>query len=191
MEMSAIVLAGGEGVRFGGNKALVRIGGKRLIEVIVERVGDLFDEVMIVGDLVPETILSHLRHLPDMVRCGPIGGIYTGLLKSKTEYSFVLGCDMPLVNREFIRFMMEGVEGYDLVIPMSKRGPEPLHSIYSKGCLPYIERQISRRDFRITELFKCIRNIKYIEGVDWAEGSFFNMNTPEDLRWLIEEKGVW
>lgn len=46
MGMSAIVLAGGKGKRLNRNKALVTIGNRTIIEIIVERIEDLFDEVM-------------------------------------------------------------------------------------------------------------------------------------------------
>lgn len=188
MGMSAIVLAGGEGKRFGQNKALVNIGNKTLIELVIMRIEDLFDEVMIVGGLVPREILPHLRHIQDMVRCGPIGGIYTGLLNSKTHYNFVFGCDMPLIERGLVHSMMDKVKGYDLIIPKGQRGPEPLHSIYSKGCLPYIEEQISKRDFKISNLLGRIKKTRYLDA-DWAESSFFNLNTYEDLMWIMKKKG--
>jgi molybdopterin-guanine dinucleotide biosynthesis protein A len=187
MEISGIVLAGGKGLRFGGNKPLAKIGSKTLIEVVVERIEDLFTEVMIVGGSLKD-VLPHLRHFQDIGEWGPLGGIYVGLLHSRTEYNFVLGCDMPFVNRRLVRYMMEEAEGKSLVVPISEKGPEPLHSIYSKRCLPYIEAQIKKGIFKITELFKTMEDIKYIEGVEWAEESFFNVNTQEDLITYLERR---
>lgn len=192
MRISGLVLAGGRGERFGQNKALISIKDQPLIEIIIKRVEDLFDEVMIIGDLVPAKILPYIKHIQDVAKYGPLGGIYTGLLNSKTEYNFVIGCDMPLVNREFVLLMINRLkEGYELIIPKSARGLEPLHSIYSKGCLKYIEEQLSKGDLKLMNLIKKIDKVKYIDRMDWAESSFFNINTQQDLRWLLKERNEY
>lgn len=188
--MTGIILAGGKGSRLRKNKALIRIGGRYIIELIAETLGDIFEEMIIVGHLVPEEILSGIRQIEDLVEAGPLGGIYTGLINSRTAYSFVFACDMPFIKPDLVRYMMAECEGYHITLPKTEDGDlHPLHAIYSKECLPLIERQILTQDFKITSLLEMARTryivaaeMERIEGVDL---SFYNINTSKDLKEAI------
>ena len=181
--MTGVILAGGKGSRIGANKALIRIGEKHIIELIAERTKGLFKETIIVGDLVPQEILSHLKHIEDMVEGkGPLGGIYTGLINSTSEYNFVFACDMPSINTDLVRYMMSECEWFDAAVPKTRDGPHPLHAIYSKSCLPFIEAQISEGDLKVSNLFSKLK-VKYIR----TNLSFYNINTRQDLEQAIEQ----
>ncbi|GAI21601.1 unnamed protein product, partial [marine sediment metagenome] len=47
--MTGIVLAGGKSQRMGEGKASLKIGGKQVIELILEKLRVTFDNVLIVG----------------------------------------------------------------------------------------------------------------------------------------------
>lgn len=63
---------------------------------------------------------------------GPLGGIYTGLLSSTSEYNFFCACDMPFLSGDLLKFIISETDGSDAVIPMVRGFVEPLHAIYSK-----------------------------------------------------------
>ena len=114
-----------------------------------------------------------------------LGGIYTGLKISSSAYNFFFACDMPFLNESFIRYMTGLTEGSDIVIPRSSKGFEPLHAIYSKACIPYIERQIEQDNLRILDFFPHVRvreiGISEISVHDPKETTFLNLNTEEDI----------
>ncbi len=62
MKIAAIVLASGKNRRLGRSKALVAIGGKSLIECVVERLEPLTNQILIVTSLTGEIIVTHSRH---------------------------------------------------------------------------------------------------------------------------------
>ncbi|MBA7649367.1 Molybdenum cofactor guanylyltransferase [subsurface metagenome] len=62
---------------------------------------------------------------------------------------------------------------------------EPLHAVYSKGCLAPIGCLLEEGDLRVSELFTLVR-VRYvgteeINRFDPKHLSFFNINTEADL----------
>ena len=106
----------------------------------------------------------------------------------------IVACDMPFLNEDLLRYMMEQAEGFDVIIPRLKGLLEPLHAVYSRHCLPPIERLLAQGGGRIVSFFPHIR-VRYVDAVevdrfDPQHHSFFNVNTPQDWqqaqRWVEE-----
>ena len=116
---------------------------------------------------------------------GSLGGIFTGLSAAKGDYGIVVACDMPFLNTDLLRFMLDMAPDYDVVVPRLNGRPEPLHAISSKICLKPIEQRLKRNDLKIALFFEEVR-VAYVEeeDVDLMDPhhlSFFNVNTQEDL----------
>ncbi len=152
MKITSIVLAGGKNRRLGRSKALETINGRILIEHVIERLKPLTDDILVVTSqeqcnlsvTYKEETLIDLY--PDK---GPLGGIYTGLLASRSSRSLVVACDMPFLNIELLHYMVKQSRDFDVVVPRLEDGKlEPLHAIYSKGCLANIKMQLDRNRLR-------------------------------------------
>jgi len=124
-EISSVILAGGKSKRFGKNKAFLKIGGRILIDQIVEKMGRLSNEIIIVTN-----ILKNFYYLPkkfdylnvklikDIIPYkGSLGGIYSGLLFAKNNSIFVVACDMPFLNIPLLKYIISFLQDYDIVIP--------------------------------------------------------------------------
>jgi molybdopterin-guanine dinucleotide biosynthesis protein A len=77
------------------------------------------------------------------------------------------------------------IGGYDVIVPKTRDGLQPLHAIYSKKCLEPIKKIILQNKFKILDLYPIVR-VKIIlekefSDLDPANESFINVNTPEDL----------
>jgi molybdopterin-guanine dinucleotide biosynthesis protein A len=190
IRVSGVILAGGVSRRLEKNKALERIGGKALIERVVDSLVPLTTEVLAVVAR-PEQVTA-LR-LPSSVRVvsdrypggGSLGGIFTGLEASAEPWSLVVACDMPFLNRELLHHLMAQSSNVDAVIPCLGGQPEPLHALYSKACLAPMERMLRDGDLKIAPLFEAVR-VRYvdeetIDRIDPRHLSFFNINTQADL----------
>jgi len=170
----------------GEGKASLKIGGKQVIELILEKLRVVFDNVLIVGNSNFIYPLSQVRVLADIILGkGPLGGIYTGLLNSKSEYNFFCACDMPFLNDDLLKFIISEIDGSDAVIPLVRGFVEPLHAIYSKRCLPAIKNCLENEDLRIKSFFPEVK-CKYIpenkiKRYDPSLLSFLNLNTPETV----------
>lgn len=184
--ISCIVLAGGEGKRLGTDKGLLRIGGRMLIEGIVEKMAQIGDEVIIVTNSPQKYGHLEVRLVGDIYPGkGALGGIYSGLRAARSEYGLVVACDMPFLDLRLLRYMILLSPGQDVVIPRIGELTEPLHAIYSKQCLPPIGRLLSAGSLKIIDFFPEVR-VRYVEEqeiklFDPQCLSFFNINTPADL----------
>jgi len=197
MTITAIILAGGKNLRLGRNKALEMIGGISLIERVVERVRPLSSQIIIVTSQNNHTLpdIPGVRYVEDVFPGkGPLGGIYTGLLRAGTACSLAVACDMPFLNIELINHMKQSITGYDAVVPrLCTSMVEPLHSIYSENILPVLERRLRNEKLSVHAFLEEV-NVRYIEEdeckrFDSELLSFFNINQQSDLDRALEIVG--
>jgi len=192
--IGAIILAGGNSSRISTPKAFIQIGDKSIIELIVAKLTNVFQKIVIVTNSRPEyrNVCSQYKQIElisdVIIGKGPLGGIYSGLLKNyDMEYNFVIGCDMPFLNVNLIRYMVNNVNGYDVVIPKINGFIEPLHAIYSTSCLPVIKAQLDCNNLALRSILKNTARVKFIEQAEIEEfcrnpeESFFNINNDKDL----------
>ncbi|HUV56825.1 MAG TPA: molybdenum cofactor guanylyltransferase [Dehalococcoidales bacterium] len=191
MDISCNVLAGGKGLRLGRDKALETIGNKNLLQRVVSLIS-FFDSDIIIVTAAGEqafprsTGYPKLRIVTDTYPGkGPLGGIFAGLTASSSIYNLVVACDMPFLNQALLRYMVQISAGFDLVIPRLGRLVEPLHAVYSRGCLASIKRLIKQDTLSVSELFALVE-VRYVETeeidrFDPEHLSFFNINNKADL----------
>ena len=191
--MTAIILAGGNSIRMGENKAFIKIDGVPIITTIHTLFRELFQEVIIV------TNQKHLFEgfepgvytdlLPDR---GALGGLYTGVFFSKFEYSFCAACDMPFIKRSLVEFLIRSTNDEDAIVPRTRDGLQPLHAIYSKSCLDAMKRVIDRGKYKIIDFYDLVK-VRIVEEsnflhLDPLRESFINVNTPEELLFVRKAK---
>ena len=171
----------------GTNKSFVKLGGKPLIEIIIEKIANIFGRnPVIITNHPKEHKYLGCEMVGDIVKdTGPLGGIYTGLIHSPTPYIFAFACDMPYIEQIFIQYMVECLEREDILIPRKGENVEPLHAIYSKQCLPAIEAHLHAGHRRVQSFFQDV-NIVYVEQAEMArlklkDYYFLNVNTVADL----------
>ena len=190
MDTSCIILAGGKGLRLGHDKVWETVGDKSLLQQAISGVSSLCNEIIIVTgrDRATPPLASHrkLRTATDIFPGkGPLGGIYTGLAISGSYYNLAIACDMPFLNQDLLRYMIQLSVDFDVVIPRTGNMVEPLHAVYSKGCLAPIENMIKQDNLSIHKLLGMVK-IRYVEAeeidkFDPEHLSFFNINTKADL----------
>ena len=182
-------------MRLGHDKALEIFDNKSLLELVVYNLGLLDSDIIIVTareQSFPQfTGYPKLRIVTDTYpEKGPLGGIYTGLVASDSFRNLVVACDMPLLNQALLRYMIQISADFDLVVPRLGDMVEPLHAIYSKGCLAPIEGLLKEGNLRVSQLFPHVR-VRYVEAeeinrFDPRHLSFFNINTQADLQMARE-----
>lgn len=170
----------------GQNKALLSLvpGGPPVVRLAVERLREVTDTILLVGsDPAPYASLG-LPQAPDVFPdSGSLGGIYSGLAAAPTQHTLVIACDMPFLNTELLRYMSALPRDYDVLIPVLEE-PEPLHAIYSKSCLPWMEERLRAGRYKIIGWFDKAHvreiDVDTVRRFDPGLRSFFNMNTPEE-----------
>jgi len=193
-KFTGVVLAGGKSLRMGQDKALLPVGKQLMIKGVLASLKAHSEEIIVVTNKVAEFSFLKVPVFPDIVPGrGPLGGIYTGLIRSKTFHNLIVACDMPFLNQDLVKFMLEEVYDYDVVIPEHNGQLEPLCAIYSKNCIKPIEKELHRNDLKITNFLQYVK-VRRITGKETAkfdsEGlSFANINAPEDYNKLKASGG--
>jgi molybdopterin-guanine dinucleotide biosynthesis protein A len=188
--ITGIILAGGKSTRIGANKPQLKIGKSHLIDRVLDTLSQFTSSIFIVASEdqigLAESATPRARMVKDIYPGkGPLGGIYTGLMNAETSYSLVVGCDMPFLNSDLIKYLIAGASGFDAVAPKIGWMIQPLHAIYSKSCMPSIEALIREDQLQIIKLFNLV-NTRYvtekeIDQFDPDHLSFLNINTEGDL----------
>jgi len=184
--VTGLILLGGKSSRYGSNKALVEIEGVRLVDRVVGVMKSIFHRVILVTNTPEEYAYLRLPMVEDLIKgLGPMGGIYTGLMTMSDEAGFLVACDMPFISGKLIRHMVEVRGDFDTVVPRMDWMLEPLHALYSKTCIPVIQKAIEERQYQIAKCFAGMR-VRYVDEEElrlWDPDlrSFFNINKPQDL----------
>ena len=185
---TGVILAGGKNSRFSGkNKALVHVGGKRILDRIYEVFTILFDKIILVTNDPVQYMEWDFDIVTDIFPIrSSLTGIHTGLFYITTPYAFFAACDIPFIKKELIEILLDSVEpSIDIVIPETSKGLEPLCSVYSKRCLKPVEEQLEKQSLKIERMFQQVRVKKISEDIlrtiDQDLLSFSNINTPDEL----------
>ena len=187
MKITGIILAGGKNLRMGKNKAFLEINGRRIIDRTKDLFLEVFDEVLVVTNSPLEYVDLNLRLVADLIPDkGSLGGIFTGLFHSSHARAFVAACDMPFLNRSLIQHLIQRAPNFDIVIPKTDDGFQPLHAVYSQNCLPFMEELLRQNNLKIIDFFRrvevCEVPMEEILPLDPDLRAFLNINTPEDFR---------
>jgi molybdenum cofactor guanylyltransferase len=194
--ISGVILAGGKSRRLGQDKAFLDFRGRPLIERVLDAVGEVADDLVIVTNEWEGYREFGARLVRDIYPGkASLGGIHAGLTAAHHEQALVVGCDMPFLSIPLLRRMAELAEGADVVLPRYEDYIEPLHAIYHKRCLGRMQQLIEAGDLRISRVFQGAPpcgdgeqklNIRYLDDseilrYDPSRISFLNINTPGDL----------
>lgn len=188
--ITSIILAGGRSLRLGRCKAVETICDKSLLERVIEKLKTISNQILVVTsqEQLGLSVACEAEVVVDIYPGkGPLAGICTGLLASKFPYSIVVACDMPFLNVELLRYMIELSEGFDVVIPRSGEGMiEPLHAIYSRSCINTVRAELERDHLKISQVLDILR-VRYVEQEEYQKFdpqhlSFFNVNSMLDLK---------
>jgi len=163
------------------------MGVKYLIERVIDSPLQLGDDIIVVT-AAPNQLsdLNVEKVLDTYPRTGAKVGLCTGINSSLSFHSLVVACDMPFLNINLLRFLLDSAQSFDAVIPRIGDKIEPLHAVYSKNCIPVLEEQISKGKLKISDLFNEI-NVRYVEAeeierYDPQHLSLFNINSEADLK---------
>jgi len=184
--VSGILLAGGNSLRLGQEKALIDTGGETLVERVVRRLEGVVERVVLVTNDPDRYAFLGLPMVGDTYPgVGALGGLHAGLAAIEAPYGLAVGCDMPFLNAALLRYMISLRGGCDAVMPRMGRYREPLHALYGRTCAARFAQAIEAGQRRIMRALAGAR-ICYVDRdamvrYDPQLRSFFNVNEPQDL----------
>lgn len=188
MRFTAIVLAGGQSTRMGADKAFVELGGKPLVEWVLDALEPLTRSFVIVTNeprkFAPYAARAHIA-TDDPPRGGPLAGLRTGLRLSREPWAFVTSCDAPFLQPAFVQALGRFTRGHDAAVPGTPQERWPLTAFYHRRCVPAIDRAVQRGDMRVISFFDDV-DVRWVPTAELALAdpglrSLRNVNTPADL----------
>ena len=187
MRVTGVIQAGGRSTRMGGEpKALLELGGKRIIERVVDAVGSVLDDLLVVTNTPERYAFLGLPMVPDAFPDGgALGGIYTGLRAAGGDAAFTVACDMPFLHPAIVRLVVERAGEADVVIPRTGDQLETMHAVYGKGCLGPMQARLRAGALKIVGFFPDVHVVE-LDAAGIArhrppEVAFMNVNTPAEL----------
>ena len=187
MRVTGVIQAGGKSTRMGGKpKSLLELGGRRIIERVLDAVAPAVADVLIVTN-TPE--LYGFLGVPMVADVypdhGSLGGIFSGLAAASGDAAFTVACDMPFLHREVARLVVSRAAEGDVVIPRVGQQLQTMHAVYGKACLAPIEARLRVGRLKIVGFFDSVRVVEIDEAAVARHRApdvvFMNVNTPDEL----------
>jgi len=196
LKNSAVILAGGFSRRFGQEKGLIDLAGKPLVLHVVDRISKVVNETVVVvsSSVQREKIESLLSRRANVVvdkqeAQSPLVGALTGFESAEGVYSLLLPCDTPFISIQIAQFLLDMYVNRGAVIPKWPSGYiEPLQAAYhTKSALTAAKKALEQRKLDLRSMIARLRGVRYISTMilrqmDPKLLTFFNINTPEDLK---------
>jgi molybdopterin-guanine dinucleotide biosynthesis protein A len=180
------VLAGGRSRRMGRDKGLLPWGETDLLDHALARLRAVTGDVRILSGSEPRYLDRGASVVTDPVPdAGPLAGVLAGLAAAEGRPGLFLAVDLPLVPAVLLAHLVELAEGWDAVVPVSPRGPEPLCAVYRPSCIEPIGRRVADGELHMTSFWPGVR-VREVGPDDLAafgdpDALFRNLNAPVDL----------
>jgi len=203
-----LIVAGGSSRRMGTDKLLLPVPPKEipLVRLVAERLLPLATNVIViandpgvcaaVGSLAQEAVRHGQdgMHAGTVVSClqddtpgeGPLGGLATGLRRID-GWALTVAGDMPFISAACCRFLIGRTGmGCDAVVPVVDGQSQPLHAVYSRRCLPSVEKAMAAGKRRMDSFWNEVR-VRFIpeeqlRAYDSDLLTFTNVNTPAEWK---------
>jgi molybdenum cofactor guanylyltransferase len=191
-----VLLAGGKSSRMGGgDKCLLPLAGKPMLNHIVERLRPQVSELVLNanGDVARFAGFG----LPIVVdrlggQAGPLAGVHAGIewaVAHRPESRFVItaATDTPFFPTDLVARFLANLEGGEpkLLVARSEVGVHPVFGLWPVSLAPALEKSLTSgkrrvqawvREYQAEEIFFPTREIGRRK-ID----PFFNLNRPEEL----------
>lgn len=184
---TAIILAGGKSSRMGRDKSLLSTNDIPLIGKIASQLEGHFQEIIISANDMEKYRFLHLPVIPDLEGGkGPLMGIYSALMRSNHEINFVVACDIPDLDLQYVKELVREAKDHQIVVPIWSDGRlEPLFAVYKKSVIDNIKILLDAGQRKIRLLFESA-DVKYLPLPD--EGKWYrNLNTMKDYENYIKQ----
>ncbi len=191
--LSSLILAGGSNRRYPILKPFIEIEGETILERQLKVLSPISDEVLLSTNLPEVYFKFGLKMVGDIgMSRGPLSGILSGLLNSKSSKMLVVACDMPFIRTEVIELILSKEKEAPLIVCSFRGKVHPLIGLYDRALAVKIEDFLKAGNQRVNHFIntvdRCIIEESEIKDIDPEGCSFVNINRPEELNKIIGGK---
>lgn len=189
MKVAGAIIAGGPARRLGGvAKPFLTVGGRPIAERQLGVLRAVFPRVLVIANDPEPWAPFGVEVVPDRVAgAGPMGGIQAALAAADDGDAVVcVGGDLPFLEAGLLAALRDRAPEAAALVPRTAIGAEPLCARYGRGLLSALDARLQAGQLALHTMLEEAA-AAWIEGADLAaldpDGrSFFNINTPDDLR---------
>jgi molybdenum cofactor guanylyltransferase len=187
----AVVLAGGKSKRFGQDKNRVKLGSKTLLEHVLTKINDKFEEIVIVSSY-PQEIkeTKKISIIPDCLEdFGPLAGVLSSMKwvkENQKTYKWIatFPSDTPFFEQSIIEEYKARIKKSDssLFFVMSNEKRHNIFGLWSIDLLKTLQEDLIKNNFRKVEEWANKIGVEIIDIKKKKYDPFFNINTKEDFK---------
>jgi molybdopterin-guanine dinucleotide biosynthesis protein A len=170
----------------GRDKAFAAVGGEAIAVRTVRLLRALFPQVVVATNRPDRFGALDVETVRDVVADrGPLAGVHAAMQVARHPHVFVVACDMPGLDPDVIRFLVDRRAEGDAVVPCWEGDVEPLHAVYATRCLAAVEATLRSPAYAMRDLLARL-DVRFVRedelrGIGGAARSLLNVNTPEEL----------
>ena len=186
----AVVLAGGKSKRFGEDKNQIKLGDKTLLEHVLSKINNKFEEILIVSSHNLKIKKSeNITIIPDCFDdFGPLAGVLSSMKwikENQKQYKWIatFPSDTPFFEISIIEEYKKRINIKDssLYFIKSNNKRHNIFGLWSIDLLDVLEDDLKNNNFRKVEDWADKIGVKTIDIEVNEFDPFFNINTKEDF----------
>ena len=188
IEVTGIVLAGGQGSRMGGvDKGLQPFRGKPMVAHAIERLAPQVDELLVNANRNPADYegFGH-RVIADEIPgfAGPLAGFERGLAHASGALVVTVPCDSPFLPADLVARLRAALEanGADLAVAKTGDQAHPVFCLMRRAVHPSLEAFLKGGQRKIDRWYASLAVVEV--PFDDEADAFLNINTREELAHL-------
>ena len=186
MNITAVLLAGGESRRMGRDKATLLFHGKPLRQIQLELLRRLKPaEILVSARTDPSWRPADVQFVADdLPSRGPLSGIAASLAQVHTAHLLALAMDMPFMSESYLHYLCDQIEPGTGVVPTIDGRAEPLAAIYPREADNDFRTALAGTDFSVQSVVRRLVESGKLQEVRVKEHEmklFLNLNELSDL----------
>jgi molybdopterin-guanine dinucleotide biosynthesis protein A len=189
------ILAGGLARRMGGgDKGLIRLGGRLVIDHVLDRLKPQVSQTVLNANGDPARFSAYgLPVVPDSVEgfAGPLAGVLAGLewARDNTEAEWVAtaATDTPFFPADFVARMLAATEAAsaDMACAASDGRHHPVFGLWPVRLANDLRHALVDEDIRKVDVWTARHKLVAVEFACEPHDPFFNVNRPEDVEQAV------
>jgi molybdopterin-guanine dinucleotide biosynthesis protein A len=184
VNITGIVLAGGQGRRMGGvDKGLQLLRGKPMVAHVLERLVPQVGEIVINAN---QNVAAYEKFGHRVVRddiggfAGPLAGLHAGLKAAAHPLVVTVPCDSPFLPADLVSRLNAKMENHDLVVAKTGDQVHPVFCLLKRELKENLEAFLVGGGRKIDAWYGKLRHAEV--PFDDEADAFRNINTLEELK---------
>jgi molybdopterin-guanine dinucleotide biosynthesis protein A len=187
MNITAVLLAGGESRRMGRDKATILLRGKPLWQIQIDFLRKLEPaEIFVSARTDPSWRPDDVQFvLDDPPSRGPLSGLAASLAEMNTAHLLAFAIDMPFMSQTYLRYLCDQIEPGVGVLPKIDNRAEPLAAIYPREASVDFQSALAGADFSLQTMARRLvetGKLREIPVTEQEKKLFLNVNELSDLQ---------